>query len=92
MHKIPKVFVICIPKIIIPTSKTGADPEGAQMIQTPPTPTPNTHTHTTPPLKSKIHFHKERTWRSGVRSAMCAASQLSGRGPTNVDVAPVPAR
>ena len=33
-----------------------------------------------------------RTWRSGVRSAMRAASQLSGRGPTDVDVAPVPAR
>ena len=31
------------------------------------------------------------TWRSGVRSAMRAASQLSGRGPTGVDVAPVPA-
>ena len=31
-------------------------------------------------------------WRSGVRSAMRAASQLSGRGPTDVDVAPVPAR
>ena len=30
-------------------------------------------------------------WRSGVRSAMRAASQLSGRGPTGVDVAPVPA-
>ena len=30
------------------------------------------------------------TWRSGVRSAMRAASQLSGRGPTDVDVAPVP--
>ena len=29
------------------------------------------------------------TWRSGVRSAMGAASQLSGRGPTDVDVAPV---
>ena len=28
---------------------------------------------------------------SGVRSAMDAASQLSGRGPTDVDVAPVPA-
>ena len=27
----------------------------------------------------------------GVRSAMHAASQLSGRGPTDVDVAPVPA-
>ena len=25
------------------------------------------------------------------RSAICAASQLPGRGPTNVDVAPVPA-
>ena len=31
-------------------------------------------------------------WRSGVRYAMRAASQLSGRGPTDVDVAPVPAR
>ena len=31
------------------------------------------------------------TWRSGVRSAMRAASQLSGWGPTCVDVAPVPA-
>ena len=31
------------------------------------------------------------TWRSGVRSAMRAASQLSGRGPTDVDVAPIPA-
>ena len=30
-------------------------------------------------------------WRSGVRSAMRAASQLSGRGPTDVDVASVPA-
>ena len=26
------------------------------------------------------------TWRSGVRSAMCAASQLPGRGPTDVDI------
>ena len=34
------------------------------------------------------------TWRSGVRSAMCAASQLciSESGCTDVDVAPVPAR
>ena len=32
------------------------------------------------------------TLRSGVRSAMRAASQLSGRGPTDVDVALVPAR
>ena len=31
--------------------------------------------------------HDRRTWRSGVRSAMRAASQLSGRGPTDVDVA-----
>ena len=29
---------------------------------------------------------------SGVRSAMRAASQLPGRGPTVVDMAPVPAR
>ena len=33
--------------------------------------------------------HDRNMWRSGVRSAMCAASQLSGRGPTGVDVAPV---
>ena len=32
------------------------------------------------------------TWRSGVRSAMPAASQLPGRGPTDVDDAPTPAR
>ena len=30
-------------------------------------------------------------WRSSVRSAMLATSQLSGRGPTDMDVAPVPA-
>ena len=34
--------------------------------------------------------HDRHTWRSRVRSAMCAASQLPGRGPTDVDVAPVP--
>ena len=28
------------------------------------------------------------TWRSGVRSAMLAASQLPGKGPTDVDDAP----
>ena len=39
-----------------------------------------------------INPHDRHTWRSGVRSAMHAASQLSGRGPTGVDVAPVPAR
>ena len=41
---------------------------------------------------SVINPHDRHTWRSGVRSAMRAASQLSGRGPTDVDVAPVPAR
>ena len=30
------------------------------------------------------------TWRSGVRSAMHAASQLPGEGPTDVDAAPAP--
>ena len=39
-----------------------------------------------------INPHDRHSWRSGVRSAMRAASQLSGRGPTGVDVAPVPAR
>ena len=38
-----------------------------------------------------INPHDRRTCRSGVRSAMRAASQLSGRGPTDVNVAPVPA-
>ena len=37
-----------------------------------------------------INPHDRNMWRSGVRSAMRAASQLSGRGPTDVDVAPVP--
>ena len=36
--------------------------------------------------------HDRNMWRSDVRSAMRAASQLSGRGPTDVNVAPVPAR
>ena len=31
------------------------------------------------------------TWRSGVRSAIHAASQLHGRGPTDVDDASAPA-
>ena len=35
--------------------------------------------------------HDSHTWRSGVRSAMLAVSQLPGRGPTDMDVAPVPA-
>ena len=33
---------------------------------------------------------ERRTWRSGVRSAMRAASQLPGRGPTDLDDAPSP--
>ena len=40
---------------------------------------------------SAINPHDRNMWRFGVRSAMCAASQLYGRGPTDVDVAPVPA-
>ena len=39
-----------------------------------------------------IDPHDRDTWRSGVRSAMRAASQLPGRGPTVVDMAPIPAR
>ena len=38
-----------------------------------------------------INPHDRNVWRSDVRSAMRAASQLSGREPTDVDVAPVPA-
>ena len=38
---------------------------------------------------SAIVPHYKVTWRSGVRSAMRAASQLPGRGPTDVDAAPV---
>ena len=41
---------------------------------------------------SAINPHDRHTWRSGVRSAMCAASQQPGREPIDVDVAPVPAR
>ena len=41
---------------------------------------------------SAINPHDRNMWRSGVRSAMRAASQLSGRGPTDVDVAPLPTR
>ena len=40
---------------------------------------------------SAINPHDRHTWRSGVRSAMRAESKLSGRGPTGVDVAPIPA-
>ena len=41
---------------------------------------------------SAMDPHDRHIWRSGVRSAMHAASQLPGRGPTDVDVVPVPAR
>ena len=40
---------------------------------------------------SDINPHDRYTWRSGGRSVMRAASQLSGRGPTDMDGAPVPA-
>ena len=40
---------------------------------------------------SAIDPHDRDTRRSGVRSAMSAASQLPGREPTVVDIAPVPA-
>ena len=40
---------------------------------------------------SAISPHDINMWSSGVRSAMGTASQLSGREPTDVDVAPVPA-
>ena len=35
--------------------------------------------------------HERSTWRSGVRSAKRAASQLPGKGPTDVNDAPAPA-
>ena len=40
---------------------------------------------------SDIGPHDRDTWRSGVRSAMRAASQLPGRGPTDVDILPISA-
>ena len=39
-----------------------------------------------------VDRQEKSTWRSGVRSAMRAASQLPGKGPTDVDFAPAPAR
>ena len=38
-----------------------------------------------------VNPQERRTWRSGVRSAMRAASQLPGKGPTDVDDASAPA-
>ena len=40
---------------------------------------------------STVDPQERSTWRSGVRSAMHAASQLPGKGPTDVDDAPAPA-
>ena len=40
---------------------------------------------------SAINPHDRNMWRYAVGSAVHAASQLSGRGPTVVGVAPVPA-
>ena len=40
---------------------------------------------------SAINPHDRDNRRSGVRSSICAVSQLPGRGPTVVDMAPVPA-
>ena len=40
---------------------------------------------------SVIDHHDGHSWRSGVRTAIHTASQLPGRGPTDVDVALVPA-
>ena len=38
----------------------------------------------------RVQAQARSTLRSGVRSAMRAASQLHGRGPTDVDDAPAP--
>ena len=38
-----------------------------------------------------VNPQERSTWRSGVRSAMHAASQLPGRGPIDVHDAPAPA-
>ena len=38
-----------------------------------------------------VDLQERSTWRSGVRSAMRAASQLPRKGPTDVDDAPAPA-
>ena len=38
-----------------------------------------------------VNLQDRNTWRSSVRSAVGAAIQLPGRGPTDVDDAPTPA-
>ena len=35
-----------------------------------------------------VNLKERNTWRSGVRSAMHAASQLHGKGPNDVDDVP----
>ena len=42
-------------------------------------------------LIAAINPHDRHTWRSGVRSAIHAASQLPGRGPHRCGCCPVPA-
>ena len=42
--------------------------------------------------ETAVEPQERSTWRLGVRSAMRAASQLPGKGPTDVDDAPAPAR
>ena len=54
----------------------AADREGLQRVEA---------------LSYRSSAHDRDAWRSGVRPAMQAASQLPGRGPTVVDMAPVPA-
>ena len=39
---------------------------------------------------TKVDPQERSTWRSGRRSAMRAASQLPGKGPTGADDAPAP--
>ena len=39
-----------------------------------------------------VYPQERSTWRSGVRSTKHGASQLPGKGPTDVDGAPAPAR
>ena len=43
-------------------------------------------------MEETVDPQERTTWRSGVRSAMRAASPLPGKGPTDVDDAPAPAR
>ena len=37
-----------------------------------------------------VEPQERSTWKSGVRTAVCAAIQLPGRRPTDVDDAPAP--